>query len=134
MGVDSTPTDSAHIALMNWHVYVSKSPADDLSSIIHNRLKFSNYLMDPNKFRFTKVVRILAIVIKAGSWMSVINRKVARFSSDPCEVVTAAVAVESKHDLKLRRKLRRKVSSFITAAGDTRMILPLQGRHRYWTQ
>ena len=38
---------------------------DSLRSGVRERLQFYRYLVDPNKFRFLTVVRIVAIVIKA---------------------------------------------------------------------
>ena len=37
--------------------------SDDTSKGIRERYQFSNYIIDPNKFRFRKVVRVLALVL-----------------------------------------------------------------------
>ena len=50
------------------------------TSIIRERLQFSRYLVDPNRFRFRTVVRIVALVIKfAKIWITCIRRKIERF-------------------------------------------------------
>ena len=36
-----------------------------ISTKVKERLKFSNYLIDPNRFNFSKVVRIMSLVIKS---------------------------------------------------------------------
>ena len=55
----------------------------ELTKTIQERLRFSNYLINPNKFDFTKVVRIHGIVIRASKrWLSRIGRTLVRFSSE----------------------------------------------------
>ena len=55
----------------------------ELTKTIQERLRFSNYLINPNKFDFTKVVRIHGIVIRASKkWLSKIGRSLLRFSSE----------------------------------------------------
>ena len=84
-GVDNgTVSSSVQVTLPNSHAYVvSSEEAEDLPSIIAERLKFSHYLIDPNRHRWAEVVRIIALVIKmAKVWMSVISRKIKRFSDD----------------------------------------------------
>ncbi len=53
-----------------------------LVKIIQERLKFSRYIIDPNRFRFAKVVRILAMVIKFCKLkLAKIGRKLVQYSS-----------------------------------------------------
>ena len=48
---------------------------------VRERLQFSRYLIDRNKFKFSKVVRILALVIKiAKYWLQMKGRMLTRFS------------------------------------------------------
>ena len=126
--------NAAHHTVENSHVYIAESPADDVTSVVRERLKFSKYLIDPNKFRFTKVVRILAVIIKtARNWLSVINRnlisfplvnnkhtkfpsiedKVQKFELDTQVKVTPAAAGEPNVTDVLR-----KVAAFITTESD----------------
>ena len=62
------PSSDVYVAHSNFlidpEVYVAQDPTENLSSIVKDRLKYSKYLIDPNKFRFSKIVRILAIVIR----------------------------------------------------------------------
>ena len=44
--------------------FTKTSGHSSLPAEVSERYSFSNYLIDPNRFRFTKVVRILALVIK----------------------------------------------------------------------
>ena len=111
--VNFAPTCSAYVCSRNSDIYVSKTPANDLPSIINERLRFSNYLMDPNQFRFSKVVRVLAIVIKVAKiWISTINRSIIRFSSNTSEFA-AAVIYSNPND-----KSRRKVPLCLADASD----------------
>ena len=48
---------SCHVANANYHALT-----DDTVEKVMNHYGFSNYILDPNKFRFKKVVRILALV------------------------------------------------------------------------
>ena len=62
------------------NVYLST----ELSKVIEERLKFSKYLINPNKFHFTKLVRVFAIVIVAAKcWLGklTVKRFLQRFSS-----------------------------------------------------
>ena len=57
------------------------------TSVIRERLQFSKYLIDPNRFRFRTVVRIVALVIKfAKIWISCIRRKIERFLPSSCGI------------------------------------------------
>ena len=61
--------------------YPAENAACDISAKVRERLDFSNYLINPNKFKFYKVVRILAIVIKvARVWLERRGKSLARFS------------------------------------------------------
>ena len=56
-----------------------------ISKKVRERLEFSQYIVDPNRFNFNKVVRVVALVIKAVKkllvrWKS--NRQLIRFSHD----------------------------------------------------
>ena len=58
-------------------------------SVVRERLQFSKYLIDPNRFRFLKVIRILALVIKfARKWLGIhrVRRRLLRFSPSTNDV------------------------------------------------
>ena len=80
-----------HVTLPNSHAYVSEDASEGLVSIITERLKFSRYLIDPNRYTWSKVMRIMALVIKMSkAWMSGIRRTVVRFSGDEHELTSVA--------------------------------------------
>ena len=72
--------------LVTESVFGCYSVADNSSVVdptakVRERLEFSNYLMNPNKFSFYKVVRIIAIVLKvAKSWLEKVKKKLSKFS------------------------------------------------------
>ena len=73
---DPKATASVYVTLPNPDVFVVQDPSEDVSSIINERLTYSKYLIDPNKFRFSKVVRILAIVIRVTKvWMKTLKSR-----------------------------------------------------------
>ena len=97
---ESRAHSSVHVTLPNSHVYVSgEEPSENLHSIIAERLKFSRYLLDPNRYNWSKVIRILALVIKmAKAWLSVVNRKVERFSGDPQDLTPVGHNIDVTSD------------------------------------
>ena len=69
-----------HLFVCNTEVPVMMT-RESIKPTIRERLLFSKYLIDPNKFRFLTVVRILALVIKvAKNWIGCVRRKLVRFS------------------------------------------------------
>ena len=57
------------------------SPEVDTTTKVKERLKYSKYLINPNKFRFYKVVRIMAMVLKAAkAWLEKIGKNLRYFS------------------------------------------------------
>ena len=53
----------------------------DTTAKVRERLQFSNYLINPNKYRFYKVVRIIAMVLKSvKAWLQKIGKKLHCFS------------------------------------------------------
>lgn len=64
------------------------SNLNEIGPKVSERLKFSNYLIDPNKFRFRKIVRIMAIVIKfSKNWLSKIGKKLIKYSCNDFEQI-----------------------------------------------
>ena len=59
----------------------------EFSRTIRELLKFSRYAIDPNRYYFSKVVRVFAVVIKvAHVWLSKIKRQLNRFNTnDPLD-------------------------------------------------
>ena len=65
----------------------------DISVKVSERLTFSQYLIDPNKYRFHKVVRIMAIVLKVAKiWL---ERLVQRLGRNPKKSARHSHAVNS---------------------------------------
>ena len=69
-----------------------------ISKKVRERLEFSQYIVDPNRFNFNKVVRVVALVIKAVKkllvrWKS--NRQLIRFSHD----VTEDDSIHTNHSI-----------------------------------
>ena len=77
--------------------FVSPKDSEEISVKVSERLQFSQYIIDPNKFKFHKVVRIQAYVIKAAKvWLSKmkVGKKLSRFSY-PIEATDGVVANRS---------------------------------------
>ena len=65
----------------------------DITVKVRERLLFSNYLIDPNRFKFSKVVRVQALVMKAAErWLNLVGKKLKR-SSHPLDLVSDSIAV-----------------------------------------
>ena len=70
----------------------SHDAAHSVVSNVRERLQFSKYLVDPNKFRFSKVVRVIAFVIKtARNWLAKIRRNLTNFPlvNNKCQKVSS---------------------------------------------
>ena len=89
------------------HAIMTVENASQVSAL-RERLKFSNYLMDPNKHRFLVVVRIVAIVIRAARrFLSLCKKKrsLGRFPLVPFE----------DHEVSSREQVQT-ISEFATVA------------------
>lgn len=58
---DHTPIE--HVITCRNDLIASYFPSRVVPEVVSDRYKFSEYLIDPNKFRFRKVIRILALVL-----------------------------------------------------------------------
>ena len=84
-------TSAFHITLPNSKVSVNENLIGNISSVVKERLSFSKYLIDPNRFHFNKVVRIFAVTVKCAKkwlarmvgkkWLAKKGKTLSRFSS-----------------------------------------------------
>jgi len=61
---DEAPTFKFNNEIKTTNYNADSSTSSGISAEVQKRYAFSNYVIDPNKFHFKKVLRILAIVIK----------------------------------------------------------------------
>ena len=68
----------------------------EISKRVKERLNFSQYLVDPNKFKFSKFVRVLAIIIKvARILLAGLNRPLTRF----LHLIPVDASIHSNHSV-----------------------------------
>jgi hypothetical protein len=92
---DNIETAHSHCFVAGGSKCFVSSKDSEISAKVKERLKFSKYMIDPNKFKFHKVVRIQAHVIKAAKvWLSKIGKRLSRFSY-PIEPTDGVIANRS---------------------------------------
>ena len=75
----------------------------ELVTKIQERLKFSRYIIDPNRYRFAKVIRIIAMIIKFCKYaLSKIGRKLQQYSFIEDEVKRTSNISKFTSDTKVQ--------------------------------
>ena len=68
----------------------------EVSNKVKERLQFSQYLVDPNKYKFSTFVRVQSMIIKAARIMlSAIDRPLTRFS----HLITEDASIHTNHNI-----------------------------------
>ena len=89
----------------------------DISAKVKERLLFSNYLINPNRFKFSKVVRVMALVIKAAThWLNLLGKKLEQ-SSHPVDPLSDGIAVNRSSFEKIECVNVAKSVDYVTDNG-----------------